>query len=67
MPKEKIIKVTLETHYVIPSYMQGDTGKLMEEWFVEFANRAHVTKDNNHIFGANKILQVEEVDKIDIE
>ena len=65
--KDKIIKVTLETHYAIPDYLQHDMKELMEEWFVKFANRSHATKDAWHLYGTDKILQVEEVDEIDIK
>jgi len=64
---EKIIKVTLETHYIIPDYLQYDMDALIKEWFVDYANISHATKDAWHVGGSNKILQVEEVDKIDIE
>lgn len=62
--REKIIKVTLETHYVVPDYLQHDMAELMQEWFVKFANGRHATKDAWHVGNSNKIIQIEEVDEI---
>lgn len=69
MKNHRLVKVTLTTHYLIPNYIFGPEAPevLMKEWFVDFVNRAHVTKDWCHVDGSNEILKIEDVDDIRFE
>lgn len=72
--KEKILKVTLEKFYVIPINKDGTTingtiDELVNEWFIKFGNRSHVTREGHEIYGADKfvkseVMEIKEFSKI---